>query len=155
MKAYWACFPLATNTAVERRRGEKPNSPGQAKAAAPKEQSSRGRKQLLASLRASIIEKEQAAAKRRKVDELPKMQANSKNGKDQEDFNWGDKVEINFDDLKKTEFSRMGMQPSNNKGHGVDAVVTSALRFATNKREAQSTANLIQSGKAKMKRTKS
>ena len=49
----------------------------------------------------------------------------------------------------------MGMQPSNNKGYGVDAVVTSALGCATNKREAQSIANLIQAGKAKMTRTKS
>ena len=101
LKAYWACFPLAIRTDAERCRGEEPNPLGQLKTAEHKEQSSTGRKQLLASLRASIIEKEQAEAKRRKVDELPKMQATSNNGKDQGDFNWGDKVGINSDDLKK------------------------------------------------------
>ena len=55
---------------------------------------------------------------------------------------------------KQTECSRTGIQPSNNKGHGVDVVVNTALGIATNKREAQSIANLIQAGKAKMTRTK-
>ena len=127
LKAYWACFPLANSTDAERCRGEEPNPPGQLKTAEHKEQRSTGRKQLLASPRASIIEKEQAEAKRRKVDELPKMQANSNNGKDQGDFNWGNKAGINSDDLKQSEFSRTGIQPSNNKGHGVDVVVHIAL----------------------------
>ena len=155
LKTYWACFPLATSTDAERCRGEETNPPGQFKTVEHKEQSSTGRKQLLASLRASIIEKEQAEAKRRKVDELPKMKANTNNGKDQGDFNWGDKAGINSDDFNTTAFSRTGIQPSNNKGHGVDAVVNTALGIATNKGEAQSIANLIQAGKAKMTRTKS
>ena len=87
LKAYWACFPLHTSTAdVECSSGAR-NLPGRTEAAAPKDQSNKGRKQLLATLRSNIIEKGQAGAKQRKIEELPKLHRNSITGKDQEDLN--------------------------------------------------------------------
>ena len=80
------------------------------------------------------------------------MHRNSITGKDQEDLNRGNKVEVGKDDLLKTEFNGKGMQPCTNKGNSVDAKVQIALGTASTKREAQSIANLLQAGKAKMKR---
>ena len=57
LKAYCACFPLDTSTADEECSGDARNLPGRTEAAAPKDQSNKGRKQLLATLRSSIIEK--------------------------------------------------------------------------------------------------
>ena len=57
LKTFWACFPLITSTTDESCRSEAKESLGQAEAAAPEELCSRGRKQLLARLRTSIIEK--------------------------------------------------------------------------------------------------
>ena len=45
------------------------------------------------------------------------------------------------------------MQPCTNKGNSVDAKVQIALGTTSTKREAQPIANLLQAGKAKMKRT--
>ena len=39
-----------------------------------------------------------------------------------------------------------------NKGHSVDVLAQNAFGITTNKREAQSIANLTQAGKAKMKK---
>ena len=66
LRAYWACFPLDTSTADEECSGDAKNLPGRTEAAAPKDQSNKGRKQLLATLRSSIIEKGQAEAKKGK-----------------------------------------------------------------------------------------
>ena len=87
LKTFWTCFPLITSTIDESCRSEAKESLGHAEAAAPEELCSRGRKQLLARLRTSIIEKDQA--KRRKVDEMLTMQANSNTGSDQADDIWG------------------------------------------------------------------
>ena len=76
LKAYWACFPLASSTADEGCRGDVKNLPGRSEAAAPKDQSNKGRKQLLATRRSNIFEKGQAEAKKRKVEELPKLHRN-------------------------------------------------------------------------------
>jgi hypothetical protein len=65
LKAYWACFPLDTSTADEECSGDAKNLPGRTEAAAPKDQSNKGRKQLLATLRSSIIEKGQAEANKK------------------------------------------------------------------------------------------
>ena len=151
--------------AIKARKKNAPRKNEDVAIAAPKEQTCKGRKQLLASLKASIVEK---GIKRRKVDDaqvqkllqlgtslsaLPEQ--NSSTGKDQRDFNPGTKVGISGDDLSKNEFSRVGVQHSINKGQNVEAVAASALGNASNKREAQSIMNLIQAGKAKMTKTKS
>ena len=128
---------------------------GQAEAVAPEELCIKRRKQLLARLRTSIIEKDQATTKRRKVDEMLTMQTNSNIGSDHGDDNWGIKVAVMNGDPSKVEFSKMGMQSSTNMGAGVAAKVAQALGTTTNKREAQSIGNLIQAGKAKMIRTMS
>ena len=94
-------------------------------------------------------------AKRRKVDGMLTMQANSNIGSDQGDVNWGIKVAVMNEGPSKVEFSNMGMQSSINQGVGVAAKVAQALGSTTNKREAQSIGNLIQAGKAKMIRTTS
>ena len=153
LQTYWACFLMDTSSADEECSGDARNLPGRTEAAAPKDQSNHGRKQLLATLRSSIIEKGQAEAKKRKVEELPKLHRNSITGKDQEDLNRGNKVEVGKDDLLETEFNGKGMQPCTNKGNIVDAKVQIALRTTSTKREAQSIVNLLQAGKAKMKRT--
>ena len=107
------------------------------------------RKQLLARLKGSIEEN----AKRRKVEELPKVQENSNTGKDQKESDLGTKVRLGGDDRSATESSSTGVQPSIDKGNIVGTVAKTALGHAT-KREAQSITNLIQAGKAKMTKTK-
>ena len=62
----------------------------------------------------------------------------------------GSKVEVGNDDLQRREFNKGVMQPSTNKGDNVDAKDRIAHGPITMKREAQSIANLIQVGKAKM-----
>jgi len=168
LKAYWACFPLGSSSddaSSQSKEGKAPGGNEDVATAAPKEQTRKGRKQLFASLKASIVEN---GIKRRKIDDaqvqkllqLGTMHAalpeqNSSTGKDQRDFNPGTKVGISGDDLSKNEFSRMGVQHSFNKGPNVEAVAASALGNASNKREAQSIMNLIQAGKAKVTKTKS
>ena len=127
---------------------------GRADAAAPREreQSCNDRKQLLATLRSSIREKGQAEAKKRKVNEPSKLPENSKIGKDPKDLNRGIKVEVGKDGLQRSEFNKGVMQPCTNKGNNVDAKVLNAHGPISMKREAQSIANLIQVGKAKMEK---
>ena len=57
LKAYWACFPLGSSSNDASSQSDEGNAPGTNKdvaTAAPKEQTCKGRKQLLASLKASI-----------------------------------------------------------------------------------------------------
>ena len=83
------------------------------------------------------------------------MQANSNTGSDQGCDSRGTNAAATNKDPLKVEFSKVGMQPSINRGVDVDAEVALALGTNTNKREAQSIGNLIKAGKAKMSRTKS
>ena len=81
-----------------------------------------------------------------------KLPANSETGKDPKDLNRGSKVEVGKDDLQRSEFNKGVMQPCTNKGNNVDAKVPNTHGPISMKREAQSIANLIQVGKAKMKK---
>ena len=82
-----------------------------------------------------------------------KLHENSENGKDPKDLKRGAKVEVGNRDLQRCEFSKGEAQPGNDKGKHVDAKFLNAQGPFTMKREAQSITNLIQAGKAKMKRT--
>ena len=168
LKAFWACFPLGSSlneASGQSKEGKAPGKDEDNATAASKGQMCKGRKQLIANLKASIDENEN---KRRRIDDaqvqkrmqlgtlhLATSEQNSSTGIDQRDFNPGIKVAINGDDLSNNEFSRTGVQHSFNRGHNVVAVAASALGNASNKREAQSIMNLIQAGKAKMTKTKS
>ena len=146
------CFPLATSTACLENCEATENITGRADAAAPRKQSCNDRKQPFETLRSSIKDKGQAEAKKRKINEPPKLLENSKNGKDPKDLDRGFKVEVGQNDLQRSEFNKGIMQPCTNKGNNVDAKVLDAHGPTSMKREAQSIANLIQVGKAKMKK---
>lgn len=148
LKSYWTCFSLATSTACEGNCEAARDITGRADAAAPREQSSNDRKQLLATLRSSIRDKEQAEAKKRKVTEPSKLPENSNLGKDPKDLNRGIKVEVGKDDLPRSEFNNEVMQPCTNKGNNVDAKVLDAHGPTSMKRKAQSIANLTKEGES-------
>jgi hypothetical protein len=63
LKAFWTCFPLTPGTTDENRQGDAKDPTGHVEAAVPDEPCSKGRKQLLARLRDSIIERDQANKK--------------------------------------------------------------------------------------------
>ena len=106
-------FPLITGITDESRHGDAKDSTGHAEAAVPEESCSKGRKQLLARLRNSIIERDQAT--KRKVDELLTMQVNSNTGSDQGCDSRGTNVAAINKDPSKAESSKVGMQPSINR----------------------------------------
>ena len=117
-----------------------------------REQGCNDRKQLLETLRASITDKGQAEAKKKKVHEPFKLHVNSESGKDPKDLNRVETVEVGNDDLQRCESSKGVMQPSTNKGNYVDAKDRIPHGPITMGREAQSIANLIHVGKVKMKK---
>ena len=80
------------------------------------------------------------------------LHTNLEIGKDHKDLNRGVKVEVGNDDMQRREFTKGVMQPSTNMGNNVDVKDQLGHRPITMKREAQSIANLIQVGKAKMKK---
>ena len=80
------------------------------------------------------------------------MLANSENGKKPKNLNRGSKVEVGKDDLQKSEFRKGVMHLCTNKGNNVEAKDQITHGPISMKREAQSIANLIQVGKAKMKK---
>ena len=63
LKAFWTCFPLTPGTTDENRQGDAKDPTGHVEAAVPDEPCSKERKQLLARLRDSIIERDQANKK--------------------------------------------------------------------------------------------
>ena len=146
---------MATNTAGDDNCEAARNITGRADATASREQSCNDRKQLLVALRSSIRDKGQAEAKKRKVTEPSKLPENSNTGKDPKDLNGGIKVEVGKDDLLRSEFNKGVMRPCTNKGNNVDAKVLDAHGPTSMKREAQSIVDLIQAGKAKIKRVDS
>ena len=112
LKAYWECFPLAGSFGSESSCNGGSVAAGPSRTDAQFKPKGTERKQLLARLKGSIEEN----VKRRKVEELPKVQVNSNTGKDQKESDLGTKVRLGGDDRSATESSSTGVQPSTNKG---------------------------------------
>ena len=101
------------------------------------------------------MKKGHVEAKKRRLAEASPRPTNSKIREDPKTLNRESKVEAFKVDLHEGEIQKGEMHPSTNKGTFVEAKDQDMHGPMSMKREAQSIANLINAGKAKMIRTAS